>query len=187
MQQDQHILSLYQARAEEAIAETKAAYGAGLRALAQRISGSREDAEEVEQDVYLTVWNQIPPDSPRSLSAYLKTICRRRAMDKLEERSAAKRGGGESTLVLEELAESLPAQDGRHWAAQMSLQEALSRFLKELPLRERQIFLQRYWYFYPLKDIARAQGLKENHVKVLLYRLRGQLKAHLEKEGLWDE
>ena len=170
MQQDQHILSLYQARAEEAIAETKAAYGAGLRALAQRISGSREDAEEVEQDVYLTAWNQIPPDSPRSLSAYLKTICRRRAMDKLEE-----------------LAESLPAQDGRHWAAQMSLQEALSRFLKELPLRERQIFLQRYWYFYPLKDIARAQGLKENHVKVLLYRLRGQLKAHLEKEGLWDE
>ena len=187
MQHDQHILSLYRARAEEAIAETKAVYGAALCTLALRVLGSREDAEEVEQDVYLTAWNQIPPDSPRSLAAYLKTICRRRAMDKLEERTAAKRGGGESALMLEELSESLPAQDGRQWAAQMSLQEALSAFLKELPLRERQIFLQRYWYFYPLKEIARAQGLKENHVKVLLYRLRGQLKAHLEREELWNE
>ena len=185
-QSDETILALFRARSEDAVRETARCYGAVLRAQALRILGSPEDAEEVENDVYLTAWKQIPPDEPRPLLPYLRTICRRRALDKLDERTALKRGGGQSELILEELEESLPADDGRRWAARMSLEEAVNAFLQTLTTGERKIFLQRYWYFLSVKETAAQNGIKPDHAKVILYRLRQKLKAYLEKEDLWD-
>ena len=184
---DEQIIALFRERSEEAIAQTSSAYGSLLRALALRILGSREDAEEVEQDVYLAAWNQIPPAEPLPLLPWLRTICRRRALDRLEEQTAKKRGGGQREMILEELEESLPAgEDGRHWAERVSLKEAVNVFLKGLPERERNLFLQRYWYFLSIEELARENGLGRNHTKVLLYRIRQKLKAHLEREDLWD-
>ncbi len=183
---DEKILALFRERSEDAVRETARCYGAVLRAQALRLLGSPEDAEEVENDVYLTAWNQIPPDEPRPLLPYLRTICRRRALDKLDERTAQKRGGGQSDLILEELQESLPADDGRSWAERMSLEEALNGFLDGLTAGERKIFLQRYWYFLPVKELAAQNGLKPGHAKVILHRLRQKLKDYLEKEDLWN-
>ena len=50
---DQKIVRLFWARHEAAIAETDAAYGRRLRALANRILGNLEDAEESVNDTYL--------------------------------------------------------------------------------------------------------------------------------------
>ena len=184
---DEKIIALFRARSEEAITQTTAAYGSVLRALAQRILGNREDAEEVESDVYLAAWQQIPPEEPLPLLPWLRTICRRRALDRLEQETALKRGGGQGHLVLEELEESLPTgEDGRHWAGRLSLEEAVSAFLKELPEREQRVFLQRYWYFLSVEEVARENGLTRSHTKVLLHRTRKKLKAHLEREDLWD-
>ncbi|MBO4837910.1 MAG: sigma-70 family RNA polymerase sigma factor [Lachnospiraceae bacterium] len=183
---DEKILALFRDRSEDAIRETACCYGAALRALAPNLLGSPEDAEEVENDVYLTAWKQIPPDEPRPLLPYLRTICRRRALDRLDEKTAQKRGGGQSDLILEELEESLPADDGRGWAARISLEEALSGFLDSLTANERKIFLQRYWYFLSVKEVAGKNGIKPGHAKVTLYRLRQKLKSYLEKEDLWN-
>lgn len=184
---DEGILTLYKQRDQEAIAETARRYGVALRGLARRILGSPEDAEEVENEVYLAAWEQIPPASPLPLLPWLRTICRRRALDRLDEKNAGKRGGGQGNLALEELEEGLPVgEDGRHWAGRMSLEDAISDFLKELPERERIIFLQRYWYFLSVEEVARENDLKSGHVKVLLYRIRQKLKARLEREDLWD-
>ncbi|MBQ4424212.1 MAG: sigma-70 family RNA polymerase sigma factor [Lachnospiraceae bacterium] len=174
-------------RSEEAIAEAKRRYGSGLCALALRILGSAEDAEEVENDVYREAWDAIPPAEPDSLKSWLYMVCRRRALDRLDERLAAKRGGGEAAAVLDELEDILPGEDGRDWAENLSRREALNRFLKELPARERSIFLKRYWYFLSVREIARQERLTDNHVKVLLFRIRHQLKELLQKEGLWYE
>ena len=62
----------------------------------------------------------------------------------------------------------------------------MNAFLKDLPQRERKVFLQRYWYFLSVEEVARENGLGRNHTKVLLYRIRQKLKAHLEREDLWD-
>ncbi len=183
---DEKILALFRERSEDALKETARCYGAVLRAQALHLLGSPEDAEEVENDVYLTAWKQIPPAEPRPLLPYLRTICRRRALDRLDVKNAQKRGGGQSELILEELAESLPADDGRRWAARMSLEEALTGFLDSLTGGERKIFLQRYWYFLPVKEVAAQNGVKPGHAKVILYRLRQKLKDYLEKEDLWN-
>ena len=61
--EDKKIIELFWARNEDAIAETDAAYGRKLRALANKILNNREDAEESVSDTYMKTWEIIPPQS----------------------------------------------------------------------------------------------------------------------------
>lgn len=105
---DETIVELCWKRDASAISTTDAAYGAYCRALAFRILGSREDAEECANDTWVRLWNAIPPQRPRSLRMFAAKIARDLAFHRCEARTAAKRGGGELPLVLDELAECLP-------------------------------------------------------------------------------
>ena len=67
---------------------------------------------------------------------------------------------------------------------QAQLTAALERFLESLPRQARIIFLRRYWYLLPVKDIARSLSLGESAVKMSLSRSRKKLKAFLEQEGI---
>ena len=63
------------------------------------------------------------------------------------------------------------------------LAEAMERYLRGLSPDARTVFLGRYWFLDPLRDIAASHGFTEGKVKSLLYRTRQGLRAHLEKEG----
>ena len=100
---DAEIIRLFFARSENAIKESRLKYGALCRSLAMRVLGSREDAEETENDTYLRAWNTIPPTSPSSLGAYLAAVCRRLSIDRLRAAKSKKRGGGTYETSLAEL------------------------------------------------------------------------------------
>ena len=76
------LVQQFLSRSEEAIAEAKRRYGSGLRALALRILGSREDAEEIESDVLLKAWKTIPPNRPKDLGYYLALITRQLSINR---------------------------------------------------------------------------------------------------------
>lgn len=182
--EDDRIVELFCARDEEALSASKAKYGAYCFAIAERILGDREDAEEVESDVFLKAWDSIPPQRPLSLKTHLGTIARRTALDRYDSRKTQKRGGGQTQAAFDELAEVLSGADsGDGFADSIALKDALNGFLASLPKKARVIFLQRYWYFRDTKEIAREFSMKENSVHVLLARTREKLKKHLEKEG----
>ena len=71
-----------------------------------------------------------------------------------------------------------------NYAGGGDLGDILNRFLADLPVEKRRIFLRRYWFGDDLRQIARRYNISESKVKVTLFRLRGQLKAHLEKEDI---
>ena len=105
--EDNQIIELFFRRDETALTHTKERYGSRLRALAFRILGSNEDAEECENDTYLKAWESIPPQNPRYFFAYLAKICRNTALHRAEKANAQKR----NAVVVEltnELAECLP-------------------------------------------------------------------------------
>lgn len=81
--EDREILALFRKRDQEAIPALEVQYGRRLRALALRLLGSPEDAEECVSDTYLAAWNAIPPEEPTYLFAYLAAICRNRALSML--------------------------------------------------------------------------------------------------------
>lgn len=74
MPEDSIIISLLQKRDEQALEHIRAQYGALCYQIAYRMTGSRQDAEEVLNDLLLSVWDSIPPQQPDNLRAYLTAL-----------------------------------------------------------------------------------------------------------------
>lgn len=182
--EDAQIVKLYWERNPEAIARSREKYGIYCFSLADRIVTSREDAEECVNDTWLHAWNSMPPHRPSALRIFLAKITRRVALNRWKAASAQKRGGGQLPLVLDELSECVSGQEDAEGAVETrELRRLLDQFIRELPAREGNIFLRRYFFTEPVGEIARQWGLTENHVSVLLSRTRKKLKLLLEKEG----
>ncbi|MEE8836627.1 MAG: sigma-70 family RNA polymerase sigma factor [Eubacteriales bacterium] len=180
---DQSIIHLYWIRSESAIQETRIRYGKLLRSVAYGILKSHEDAEECENDTYLKTWNQIPPTKPDIFSAFLSRITRNLSLDRYDAMHTARRGNGEVPLLLDELAECIPAGDDV-WDSVFrdELAKILNSFLRELKPEARNIFMRRYWFGDSVHEIARAGGFSDSKVKMTLLRSRERLKKILEDE-----
>lgn len=182
---DRQIITLYQQRSEDAISATEKKYGAYCLSIARRILTDPEDAREAVNDTWLGAWNAIPPHVPSSLAAFLGKITRRISINRYQSDRAAKRGGGEITLALEELSDCVSAPGGVEDAlAEKELTRLLNSFIRSLPQTERKIFLCRYWYLESVKEIGKRFGFSESKVKSMLFRTRKKLRAALEKEGI---
>ena len=180
---DEKIIERLQKRDETGLAALKAAYGAGALSLAQRITGSREDAEECLQDALLAVWDSVPPQQPVSLRAYLTALTRNAALDLFRTARREKRGGGAVELALEELSDFVSGPGSVEEEAEARLLgERINEFLGALSARDREIFVRRYYYFEELPEIAAACRLPKRYVSVVLHRTRKKLNAFLIKE-----
>ncbi len=184
---DNRIVELYFMRTEDAIMETERKYGAYCRSIAFYILNDEGASEEAVNDTYLRAWNAIPPTRPVSLRAYLGAVCRRVAYDKYHERKTSKRGGGQLPLVLDELAECLPDTQSDGICDQVALKEAVERFLRSLSQKQRTLFVLRYWYVIPTKEIAERLDMKEGNVRMHLLRIRKKFQKYLCEEDFFHE
>ena len=180
--EDKRIIELFWDRSEVAIKESAKKYGRYLRRIAFNVLGNEQDCEEVENDTYLRAWNSIPPEKPNSLKGYLAVICRNLSCNRYNINTAKKRG--ERDGVISELSDALPEDDGCDLAESFALRRELETFLLSLDEKTRNIFLQRYFYLYPLSAIAKGNGMKESAVSMLLFRTRKKLKEYLQKEDI---
>lgn len=182
--QDSEILDLYFNRNELAIVETDRKYGGYCFHVANAILQCEEDAEETLSDTLLHAWNAIPPQRPGVLKMFLAKITRNLAFTRWRSRNAAKRGSGETELVLEELAECIPGRervDDRLNAKELAA--AIRAFLDTLPEREQDIFLRRYFFAEESSAIAARYGMKAANILRILSRTRGKLRNYLTQEG----
>lgn len=181
--EDKDIVALYWQRDQQAIDESRQKYGAYCTAIAQRLVSCTEDAEECVADTWLSAWNAMPPHQPAVLRTFLGKLTRRLSLLLLRQQGRLKRGGGETALALEELAECVGADTTEQTAVARELRRLLDRFLESLPAPSRQVFLARYWYGASINEIAEKWGFSPAKVKSMLHRTRIKLQATLEKEG----
>lgn len=182
--EDQKIVELYFARDESALAESERQYGTYCRSIAAGILSSSQDAEECVNDTWLHAWYAIPPQRPNKLGLFLGRITRNLSFDRYKTCHAAKRGGSEMELVLDELAECIPGSETpEDTVLAKDLSAAVNAFLRQLDRTRRSIFLRRYYYAESVEQIARSMGLTPNYTSVQLYRTRARLRTHLEQEG----
>lgn len=182
---DAEILDLYWARNERAISETQGAYGNYCYSIAWHILHDREDSDECVNDTWLRAWNAIPPGRPDRFSLFLGAITRNLSLDRWKERRTRKRGGGEVTAALDELAECVPdARSTEDEVAAAELERLINVFVHTLSERDCNVFLRRYWYVEEYGEIAERYGLNLNTVKTSLFRTRKKLRDYLEREGI---
>ena len=181
---DEELVELYFARSERAIEATEAKYGRYLRAVLDNVLDSAEDRDECLNDAYLSAWNHIPPDRPRSFPAYLTKIVRNIALDRRKEMNRKKRAPAEGFESYDELDEVL--ESGRTVESEVDsrlLSEYLSGFARRLPKEQRYVFLCRYYYADSVNAIAARLGLSPSAVYQMLAAIKGKLRDGLEAEG----
>ena len=182
---DKQIVDLYWERSEKAIDETEEKYGKYCYNIAYNILHNTQDSEECVNDTYMQAWNYIPPQRPHFLSSFLGKITRNLALNKYKYYTAQKRGLGKVNVVLEELAECLPAQtDTEKILEDKMVVDILNKFLEMQKPKTRKLFVRRYWYLDSIKEIANDYRISESNVKMTLLRTRNNLKDFMEKEGI---
>ena len=181
---DTEIISLFFERSEQAITELDKKHGSAVARVARNILGNAQDTEECVNDTYLGAWNAIPPHKPNPLRTFVCKIARNLATKKYHSNTAAIRNS-QYDLALDELEEVLADSDSVEKAYEaQELKEAINGFMATLNSSDRFIFMRRYWYSDPVKDIAKMADSTSNSVTVRLFRIREKLRLYLEKEGL---
>jgi RNA polymerase sigma-70 factor, ECF subfamily len=175
---DADLLALVVAREQGALAALYDRYGARVFALALRLLGDRQAAEEVAQDVFLRIWQRADTFQPgtSSVLAWLLAITRNRSIDELRSRRAAARR--------QEIAE-LPrapagdADDPQRRAEDRLLADDVRRVLVDLPPRQRRAVELAVFGGLTHSEIAAALDAPLGTVKSWLRQGLRQLRASL--------
>ena len=143
--------------------------------LALGITGNKEDAEDVVQDVLLQVWKKGEWERIENIEAYCFRSTRNRALD---------------TIALKDnQTEAFP--DNFDYAGQddierhVEVQEQIvwmEKWLAKLPEKQQTIFRLREIEELSYKEIASILSITEEQVKVILFRLRRKLKEYFDKK-----
>lgn len=186
--EDKRIVELYFERNESAIKETDLKYGAYCYAVSNNILHNNEDSEECVNETWVRAWNTIPPKKPQYLRMFLAKITRNISFNLYNSYNAKKRGCREIHLILEELSECIASESYvEDDCIAKELAQILRIFVKDLPEREGNIFLRRYFFSEPISVIAEKYCISENNATVILSRTRRKLKQLLINEGYFDE
>lgn len=181
---DKKIIELYNQRDESAIDHTAKRYGRYCFCIAKNILSSEQDCEECLNDAWHRVWNSIPPKKPSNFRLFLARIVRNLAIDKVKSDSRQKRGGGQLDLALEEIGDIV--SDSESIESQMeyeALIRSINSFLRNIPERDCNIFISRYFYIESTQIIADKYSVSEANVHKILSRTRSGLKEYLRSEG----
>ena len=171
------IIERLERRDEMAIELLKAYYGDYCYRIIYNQLCSHEETEEALNDVWMKIWNSIPPARPTHLRAYIAKAARNTAIDYIKKNTAERRSG--ITELLDEIAEVVPdtsESDG-------FLKDTLNHFVRSLGSEEQRIFLRRYWYGASIEELADELGCSQTRIANILHRTRKKLRKHLEKEG----
>lgn len=164
------LIALARTGSPDAIAGLYRAHARSLFALACRLTGSREDAEDIVHDVFLGLPEALRHYEERGTAdAWLKRVTARVALTRLRS------GHGRREVNLEELSElAAPASD------QSSISgTALSRALDALPEQFRQVFLLKEVEDYSHAEIADFLEISVGASQVRLHRAVKMLKRML--------
>ena len=154
-------------------------YGRLVYTLARRILRSDEEAEEITQDVFLTLWHKDNYQASRgSLSRYLVVLARSRAIDRLRSQTSHRQRLYKWHLMMADVSPT-PLD----MATLSERGERTRQALATLSDKERQVIEIAYYEGLSQSEIARRLDLPLGTVKSrsrqALRKLRQTLQSHL--------
>lgn len=182
---EEEMIVLLQSRTEDGMAAVMECYGQKVKWMVSRILGAdrKEDIEECAADVFVKVWQEFDSYSREkgSLLSWIYGIARHTAIDRLRKLS------GKDTVPLFDFMEEERlgvTPDFSDSVAQRENQAVIRETVHGMKQPDRNIFLLRYFYFSPVKEIAGKLGLTEKQVENRLRRGRERLKKELTERGV---
>jgi RNA polymerase sigma-70 factor (ECF subfamily) len=147
-------------------------YSRPVFTLIVKMTGNREDAEELTQDVFLKVFRSLKSFQGDSLfSTWLYSIAYRTTVSALRKKKT------EQTAI-EDLADDEQIDGEEETTVHKELQlAALEKALEQLAPNDRALILLFYKEEHSVEELAVITGLTTANVKIRLYRIRKRLFA----------
>lgn len=164
----QQLIERIAVRDPEAMAELYRRYSEALFAVALRLLGRREDAEEMLQETFLEIWRRAADydRSKASVSTWVMLICRSRALDRARAARAARQ-------ALEALGREpptpAPSPDRLERLRRAERRRRLRCALAELPREQRLALALAFDHGLTQVEIAERLGLPLGTVKTRTY------------------
>lgn len=173
---DDRFVARLRAADSTAFAELIARHGERIAALVRRLLDWRGDIEDVLQDVFVSVWTNLPRFRGGSrVSTWLFRIaineCRRHRRHRVRW-----------LRFWQRQRQSLPGVHGHPATPAVTQHETCERVraaVRRLPQRYREVVVLRHLEGLPIADIAQILNLEPNGVEVRLTRARARLKESL--------
>jgi RNA polymerase sigma-70 factor, ECF subfamily len=172
---------------EPALAEAYRRHGGAVLALARRVLGSADLAEEVTQEVFVALWDAPERFDPGrgALRTYLMTRAHGRAVDILRAESARRQREERSA------AQSVASgYDIEHQAWDLAIAEQVKAAVGSLPADERTAIEMAYFDGRTYREVAtilgQPEGTVKSRIRAGLRRLRTALAQH-GVEAAWTE
>jgi RNA polymerase sigma-70 factor (ECF subfamily) len=149
---------------EAAVRALYARFGRPVYTMGLRLLGTREAAEELTQDVFLTAWRKAARYDPSRgrLSTWLMTIAHNLAVDRLRRETGVTR----PHLVLVDEVPDMPG--ARDEEALVMERDAAVRALSSLSDAERRLLARAYFRGMTAREIAESDGIPLGTVKTRL-------------------
>lgn len=180
---DEALLALIARREEVALGILYDRYIRLVYSVALRITGDRQTAEEVVQDVFQNVWQTASSFQPEvgSCSTWLLSIARHRAIDATRSKRERSRAREQSIEITMPLGEESHLE---HEVSQRLLRDDVRVALQSLPANQRQAIELAYYGGLTRGEIAERLGEPLGTIKTRLrlglLKLRDALRLHNE-------
>ncbi|HNS17058.1 MAG TPA: sigma-70 family RNA polymerase sigma factor [Bacteroidales bacterium] len=142
-------------------------------ALALRITGNREDAEEIAMDAFVKVYRSL--GNFRNDSKFTTWLYR---IVHNESISALRKKQPETAPLDDSLASDYPTEEIQQCVSELDelqQQKLISRALKELPPEDHMLITLFYMEDLSVSEINEITGLSQSNIKVRLHRTRKKL------------
>jgi RNA polymerase sigma-70 factor (ECF subfamily) len=149
---------------EAAVRALYARFGRPVYTMGLRLLGTREAAEELTQDVFLTAWRKAARFDPSRgrLSTWLMTIAHNLAVDRLRRETGVSRP---HLVLVDEVPDAPGARDEE---AIVMERDAAVRALATLSDAERRLLARAYFRGMTAREIAETDGIPLGTVKTRL-------------------
>jgi RNA polymerase sigma factor (sigma-70 family) len=169
-------------REPESFALLYAAYGGKIYSLAYRMTGNREDAEDITQEAFLQVYRKAASFREQSqlytwVYAIAKNLCYR-FFQREKKNSFASFEALIHDAVDTELPSGINASEKEELIRQVK-EGCLTGLLRCLSFNQRIAFILQVLLRLPLHDVAEILGKSKEATKVLIHRARKNLKSFL--------
>lgn len=183
---DKKLITLIEEKNEECISLIADKYEKLLYHIAYGILGGRaEDIEECINDTYLKFWNNIDKYDleKASVKTYLKVILRNTAINRLRDI-----GRKEENMSYEDLTDiaATYADESQNVENKLINREKvilLNEIIGEMPKKDKEISIRRFFYLQSSKEIARAMMMTVSAVDCKVSRIKSKIKIKFEENG----
>lgn len=182
--EDYEIVNLFCVKSELAIKEVVKKYGRYIYYICLYVTGKHEDAEECFNDSLYILWSRIPLSRPKSLPAYIRTVAYHVALGRKDYYNAAKR----NRQLEEDYDENSMTAAGNNieeYIERICIMAAFQKFILGLSLEKQYVFTEKYNNSKSIEEISNKYGMSQSKVKMMLFRMRQELKKRLEEENIY--